>query len=153
VSPRLRPAVAGDVPAVVAMDQAGDGVGLLPSLYSDLLRRSAEGTGHLLVAEAGDGLAGFSACSQVLDEATLLALVVHRSRRGCGTGRALLAASLEALTAAGAARCLLEARASNTAALALYVGAGFREDGRRRGYYPCASTLEREDAVLMSREL
>jgi [ribosomal protein S18]-alanine N-acetyltransferase len=126
---------------------------LQPSLFNQLLQRGADALALLLVAEAGDGLAGFSACSRVLDEATLLALVVHPLHRRRGNGRALLAASLDALAGAGAARCLLEVRVSNRAALALYAGAGFREDGRRRGYYPGASTLEREDAVLMSRAL
>ncbi|KGE05262.1 Ribosomal-protein-S18p-alanine acetyltransferase [Pseudohaliea rubra DSM 19751] len=156
----LRPALAEDLPAIVAIDQGNDGVGLLPSLYAELLPCAADGKGGeggkglLLVAETdGEHIAGFSACSQVLDEATLLALVVEPTRRGSGLGTALLAASVEALAAAGATRCLLEVRASNAAGLALYAAAGFREDGRRRGYYPGAGTLEREDAVLMSREL
>ena len=149
----LRPAVAGDLPAIVAIDQGEDGVGLLPSLYAELLSRVTAGTALLLVAEEGEDIAGFSACSRVLDEATLLALVVEASRRGCGVGAALLAASLEALAERGARRCLLEVRASNAPALALYEGAGFREDGRRRGYYPGTGDFDREDAVLMSREL
>ena len=149
----LRPAVADDLSAIVAIDQGADGVGLLPSLYADLLSRTAAGAGLLLVADAAGGVAGFSACSRVLDEATLLALVVDPPRRGCGIGAALLAASLEALATTGARRCLLEVRASNAPALALYERAGFREDGRRRGYYPGAGTLDREDAVLMSRDL
>jgi len=153
VNPRLRPALAEDLPAIVTLDQGADGVGLQPSLYSQLLQRGADGRALLLVAEAGGGLAGFSACSRVLDEATLLALVVHPAQRSRGNGRALLAASLDALAGAGAARCLLEVRASNRAALALYAAAGFREDGRRRGYYPGAGSAEREDAVLMSRAL
>jgi ribosomal-protein-alanine N-acetyltransferase len=41
---------------------------------------------------------------------------------------------------------LLEVRADNCGALALYSGHGFREVGRRRRYYPDGS-----DAVLMER--
>ncbi|MHA7817034.1 MAG: GNAT family N-acetyltransferase [Pseudohaliea sp.] len=149
----LRPAVAGDLPAIVAIDQGEDGVGLRPMLYAELLSRATAGTALLLVAEELEGIAGFSACSQVLDEATLLALVVASSRRGRGVGAALLAATLKALAGRGARRCLLEVRASNAGALALYEEAGFREDGRRSGYYPGTGDLDREDAVLMSREL
>ena len=78
----LRPAAAGDLPAIVAIDQGDDGVGLLPSLYADLLTQAAAGAGLLLVADAPEGVVGFSACSCVLDEATLLALVVDPRRRG-----------------------------------------------------------------------
>jgi len=153
VNAALRPAAAGDLPAIVAIDQGDDGVGLLPSLFADLLTQAAAGAGLLLVADAPEGVVGFSACSCVLDEATLLALVVDPRRRGRGIGTALLSASLRALAAGGASRCLLEVRASNAPALALYAAAGFREDGRRRGYYPGTGTLDREDAVLMSRDL
>ena len=45
----------------------------------------------------------------------------------------------------------LEVRASNRAALALYEGEGFIEDGVRKDYYPAGSG--REDALLMSKEL
>ena len=68
-----------------------------------------------------------------------------------GLGGLLLAAALRAAVAAGAGRCLLEVRASNRAALALYRRQGFTEDGVRKNYYPAGAG--REDALLMSKEL
>ena len=56
----------------------------------------------------------------------------------------------------GSERLLLEVRAGNAAAVALYRRAGFNEDGRRRGYYPPlegTTGANREDAILMSRRL
>ena len=41
----------------------------------------------------------------------------------------------------------LEARPSNTAAIALYQGFGFREVGRRRNYYD----LPKEDALILTK--
>jgi ribosomal-protein-alanine N-acetyltransferase len=46
---------------------------------------------------------------------------------------------------------LLEVRATNQPALALYAQQGFAEIGRRRGYYPAEAG--REDAIVMAREL
>ncbi len=48
-------------------------------------------------------------------------------------------------------RMLLEVRATNRAALALYTRQGFIEVGRRHGYYPAHE--QREDAIVMAREL
>jgi ribosomal-protein-alanine N-acetyltransferase len=53
-----------------------------------------------------------------------------------------------------AERLLLEVRAGNQRAIALYQQAGFGEDGCRKGYYPAVKgTTGREDALLMSRPL
>ncbi|HNU84100.1 MAG TPA: ribosomal-protein-alanine acetyltransferase, partial [Thermoanaerobaculia bacterium] len=54
---------------------------------------------------------------------------------------------LETLAAAGAERCFLDVAAGNHAALALYRSLGFRETGRRPGYYPSGET-----ALLFTRE-
>ncbi|MBI1835168.1 MAG: hypothetical protein HYR92_05355 [Burkholderiales bacterium] len=43
---------------------------------------------------------------------------------------------------------LLEVRVSNTRAIAVYEQFGFRESGRRKGYYP-ADQGRREDAIVM----
>ncbi|MBY6187106.1 ribosomal protein S18-alanine N-acetyltransferase [Marinobacter hydrocarbonoclasticus] len=94
---------------------------------------------------------GFYLFQQVLDEVTLMNLCVDPDAQGQGLGRALLSRALEKASAAGAAHCFLEVRASNAAAISLYQKLGFAEDGRRKGYYPTRDG--REDAVLMSRTL
>jgi ribosomal-protein-alanine N-acetyltransferase len=48
---------------------------------------------------------------------------------------------------AGARRALLEVRAGNTPARALYASLGFTDRGVRRGYY----TAPLEDAVVLER--
>ena len=48
-------------------------------------------------------------------------------------------------------RMVLEVRASNAAAIALYRRAGFSDIGLRRDYYQAENG--REDAILMGREL
>jgi ribosomal-protein-alanine N-acetyltransferase len=87
---------------------------------------------------------------------------VVAGQRRSGVGRGLLATGIEALRLRGVARILLEVRAGNAAALAMYTAMGFNRDGVRRAYYPgLDGTVRdprldgaaREDAVLMSLSL
>lgn len=149
----LRRAVDADLPGLADIDGREQTLALGPGACRELLHSMAHDRALLLVADRGGQLAGFAACSRVLDEATLLALAVDPGHRRRGVGGALLGKTLGALAGAGLRRCLLEVRASNTAAIALYRHQGFLEDGRRRGYYPARGTLGSEDAVLMSRSL
>ncbi|WP_187276583.1 ribosomal protein S18-alanine N-acetyltransferase [Parahaliea maris] len=108
-----------------------------------------EGRDYTLVADIAGVVSGFVVCQCVVGE-----LSVHNVAVAPGAQRQGLASSLlrRAIAEAGkeAQRCLLEVRASNAPALALYRRLGFGEDGRRPNYYPCAGG--REDAVLMSLE-
>ena len=146
----LRPADAGDMEALLAVNAQAGAEALPRSWLLDLSRYSGEG-GLFLVAESEAGIVdGFCLATVVLDEASLL-LIVARSRvRRKGLGRALLTALLDRLGRRSVRRCLLEVRETNAAALALYSGLGFVRDGRRRGYYPAGEADEREDAILMS---
>ncbi|MGJ8514933.1 GNAT family N-acetyltransferase [Carnimonas bestiolae] len=74
--------------------------------------------------------------------------VAHQWRRR-GVARQLVAAAQARLHEEQRERLLLEVRASNAPALALYQQCGFALDGRRRGYYPTPDG-GREDALLMS---
>ena len=102
-------------------------------------------------SEEDAAVAGFAISQRVLDETTLLNLAVAPEQQGRGQGAALLAAVLDQALADGAQRCLLEVRASNSVAQRLYAGAGFVQDGVRKGYYPV--TAGKEDAILMSLDM
>jgi ribosomal-protein-alanine N-acetyltransferase len=106
---------------------------------------------YALVVDVDGEAAGFVVICVVLDEASILNIVVHPSRRRRGLALALVRAALAAIRESGGNRCLLEVRESNTAARRLYEKFGFRIDGIRRDYYPAPSG--REDAVLMSVHL
>lgn len=71
-------------------------------------------------------------------------IAVDPSERRKGLGKKLLELSLEAARLTSIERILLEVRESNTAARALYEGAGFVSHGRRKSYYSAPP----EDAVL-----
>jgi ribosomal-protein-alanine N-acetyltransferase len=69
--------------------------------------------------------------------------------RGQGVGRRELSRLLGELRSEGCERIVLELRASNVAAMALYGGAGFKVDRLRRNYYASPP----ENGVDMSLEL
>ena len=88
-----------------------------------------------VVAEDGADLVGYAGLHAGLGEATVqtLAVAPHRQRAGVGSG--LLAHLLDDAAARGLSTVLLEVRADNSAALALYARHGFTPVGVRRGYY------------------
>lgn len=83
----------------------------------------------------------------VIDELHIHNFFVPQSFQRQGHARALLQRMLQQARDAGCVRALLEVRAANTAAIALYRAAGFVECGRRKGYY--RHEAGREDAILM----
>lgn len=84
----------------------------------------------------------------VLDEAELLTLAVVPAARRNGTGRRLVARFATEATRRGARTAFLEVAADNRPALALYAATGWRDAGRRRGYYG-----DGVDAVIMRKAL
>ena len=79
---------------------------------------------------------GFVISRKAADEAEILSIVVAPGRRRDGFGRALLASHLARLAEAGVAHVFLEVEDGNLPAERLYRHFGFREVGRRKGYYP-----------------
>jgi ribosomal-protein-alanine N-acetyltransferase len=94
-------------------------------------------------------LGGFITSRLVADEVHVHNFGVRPALRRLGMGGALLRASLDYGLARGAVGALLEVRASNKAAQALYASRGFTVAGRRKNYYDHPT----EDAVLMSAKL
>lgn len=123
-----------------------------PPWSESLLRQRIEGAGSFgLGLFEGDALIGFALFSCLFDEAELLQVAVLPSRRRQGLARQLLQQGMIELSRQDVSRLMLEVRASNAAAIALYRTLGFGEDGRRRNYYPLADG--HEDALLMSCQL
>lgn len=145
---QLRDASEADIPALMGLADTTDLSDWSESDFSNVIDGQR---GLLTLAFAREVLAGFIASSSVVDEVTLLNLAVGRGHRRHGLGRALVQNMLAHYRIAGAARCLLEVRESNSGARALYTELGFTVDGRRPDYYLLADG--REDAVLMSLEL
>ncbi len=142
-----QPLALADAAAMAALETVAVPWPWSPGQYADSLA-----AGHFGWCRREQGaLLGFILFMQVLDEATLLNLVVNPARQRAGLGRGLLRYGLEALRAHAVSQCLLEVRVSNSAAIALYRQLGFQDIGLRKGYYPAGSG--REDALVMRRSL
>ncbi len=92
---------------------------------------------------------GFLLGRVIAGEAELLTLAVAPQARRRGTGRALLRGFIEQIRARGAVSAFLEVLAENTPARQLYAGTGWRESGRRKGYYR-APDGRRIDALILT---
>lgn len=140
-------ATASDLDAIVRLDSSafefpwsrGDFEGSLKVGHSFLLLKDDE------------TLLGVAVSMQIFDEAELLTIAVDPAYQGQGYGKLLLNELLARLARNGAERLFLEVRVSNTRAHSLYLGAGFEEISRRKGYYPTRDG--REDAIVMEKLL
>jgi ribosomal-protein-alanine N-acetyltransferase len=94
-------------------------------------------------------LVGYVCFWVVFEELRMMNLAVAPHVRHRGIGRWLLQQALTMGLEHGARRALLEVRASNSPAVALYEQAGFSRSGVRAKYY----TNPVEDAVLMELKL
>ena len=117
--------------------------------------------GEAWVADEQGTIAGFASFRVVDTEAELLNIAVHPQQRRKGCGSLLIEHILNEAARLGVERVFLEVRVSNQAALLLYERFGFRQIGRRRGYYPAPSSHlrahprphTREDALLLAKDL
>ncbi|MGI6679320.1 MAG: ribosomal protein S18-alanine N-acetyltransferase [Dehalobacterium sp.] len=85
----------------------------------------------------------------IIDEAHITTIAVHPDYRGQKIGEKLLSHLIVQSMVQGALRMTLEVRPSNVPALNLYQRMGFKNAGRRRGYY----TDTKEDAIIMWKTL
>jgi len=84
-----------------------------------------------------------------VDELHINNIGVREESRRRGLGRTLLGAALDAGASRGARLAVLEVRAGNAAAQALYRGFGFEVVGERRNYYKSPV----ENALVMTKRL
>lgn len=141
--PAIRAAVADDLPALVALDEACFGADAWSAgAWEDEFERLSEDR-VVLVADDG-AVVGYVVLllpPVAEDVVEVLRIAVAPAVRRTGVGGQLMVMALD--------RCagrtvLLEVAAGNESAIGLYAGFGFGEISRRRGYYAGG-----EDAVIM----
>ncbi|MEB3265703.1 MAG: GNAT family N-acetyltransferase [Cyanobacteriota bacterium] len=126
------PLSAADRAACLALDQRA-----LGGFWSDAQWQAELGQpGRPALGFWGEGQLRAMACGWlVVDELHIVLVATDPTWRRQGLARRLLAALMARAAAAGARHATLEVAAGNGAARALYGQLGFREAGRRRGYY------------------
>lgn len=146
---RLRPAVPGDLDALLALENV--------SFREDRLSRRSlrrflrKEQAPVVVAEDHTGRVVGSAIvlrRRGSGRERLYSLAVDPAARGLGVGRSLLDEVLASAAARGSVALHLEVREDNAPARALYLSAGFRETGVAPGYY-----ADGAPAVRMERSL
>ena len=100
----------------------------------------------------GREIAGFMLSRRAADEAEILSVAVAQRRRGRGLAGKMLDLHLRRLAGFGTRQVFLEVDEANESARRLYARAGFREVGRREGYYTQESGAA-STAVVLRRDL
>ncbi len=160
-SVRIRPARTDDLHRIVEVETECYTIPWSPRAFRSLLDRAHV---RVLVAEVAADQGGDTADRDseygrrvvahgvlwhIDNEAELANLAVERRHRRRGIAARLLDQLLEDASKAGVESVFLEVRESNEAAIALYLGRGFRQVGVRRHYYE----RPREDARILRRGL
>ena len=136
----IRPAALNDVPSILAIEQqAPRAAHWTAEQYSKLV-----GGGVVLVAEEAGHLCGFVCARAVAGEWEIENVVVAAAFLRRGIADELVRELIQRAENGAASAILLEVRESNLPARRLYEKHGFREMGRRRGYYRDPM----EDAIL-----
>jgi ribosomal-protein-alanine acetyltransferase len=133
-----------DLDAVLTVEQDVQAYPWTRGNFSDALN-----CGYLcFIDELAGEVRGYAVLMPGVGEAELLTIGVALAHQRKGLGRLMLAELLRMATEKQLSRVFLEVRASNRAAIALYLRAGFAQIGLRRGYYRNAAGSE--DALVMA---
>lgn len=102
---------------------------------SRVLSMAASRDARLLIAECPPRRVGFALVEVARARAHLGAIAVVRAMRGTGVGRRLLREAEDCAQRMGALEMHLETGEANVEAMALFVRAGYRREGRVKRYY------------------
>ena len=143
----IRQAKIYDVPAMARIERESFDE---PWSAAEITKDVTAGGGlYLAAAMRGEDLAGYAEIRMIAGEAQIYNIAVAPEFRREGTGEALLRHMIEKAGEAGCSVMTLEVMDGNGAAMELYGKLGFREVGRRKGYYAKGT----RDAVLMDLAL
>lgn len=101
-----------------------------------------------LVALERDEVVGYIGSQTAVDETDVMNVAVHPDHRRKGIAEALIEMLIKQLQEQGSHALMLEVRASNAPAIALYEKMGFRQVGLRKNYY----RNPKEDALILRKE-
>ena len=140
----IRPMTAADVPSVAALEKLcfSD-----PWSVSSIASELDNPLSLWLVWEEDGAAAAYLGVQRVPPQADVMNVAVSPALRRRGIARALFAALERRLPEID--ELVLEVRATNSSAIALYRTLGFEQVGRRPNYY----LDPREDALILRKEL
>lgn len=101
-----------------------------------------------IVAEIEGHIVGYIGCWKIIDEGHITNVAVRPEYRRKHIAENLINVMISVTEDEDISSWTLEVRESNEPAKALYSKLGFKDAGRRKGYYPDT----KEDAIIMWRE-
>jgi ribosomal-protein-alanine N-acetyltransferase len=142
----LQPARWWHIPAMAEIDDAlfGTDAWSVASFWAELAA-IPDRRWYRVLLEGGD-VVGYAGLAVVDGSADVQTIAVRTDRQGRGLGAVLLDALLGEAAARGCTEVLLEVRADNAAAIALYAARGFTTITTRRRYY-----ADGTDALILRR--
>ncbi len=117
----------------------------MPWKKKDFLEMIERDNMTCLVVEKDGKLIGIAGIRQFLGVVEITNVAILEEYRKRGYGKRLISRVLEEGERLGGKEFTLEVRKSNTAALRLYEGAGFKREGERKNFYEAP----REDALIL----
>lgn len=144
----IRTADVSDLSALVELNDSSNPHPWSAKLIADAL----SGRNNWVMVNHEQQIVAWLTASQVFDQSELELIVTGQQWRRQGLGLQLMQHWMVWATAQGCTELLLEVRASNVAAIALYEKLAFIQVGVRKGYYPVADG-SKEAAVLMTCQL
>lgn len=148
---RLRPLRAADLDRVLQLEGELFGPGAWSrGMYESELASPARRYAAVVTAHpgAGERLVGYAGVN-LGEDAEVMTVGVDPGYRRRGLARRLMADLAVEARRAGCARLLLEVRAGDPGAQALYLSLGYAPIGRRANYY----AAEGEDAIVMAKDV
>jgi len=139
----IRHAAKSDIPEIAEIEKVSFSDPWDKQLFLDAIDSEDK---YLIIAEGGKEIEGYVVFEKVLDEGHITNLAVAAKHRKKGIATGLVSNVLDLAKHLGIKEIFLEVRESNEAAKSLYSKFGFREIGRRKGYYPKAG----ESALVLS---
>ena len=103
---------------------------------------------YWVVALSADTVVGYIGSQSSIDESDVMNVAVHPDWRRQGIAENLIEHLILELKSRGSKALMLEVRASNAPAIALYEKLGFYQVGLRKNYYK----NPKEDALILRKE-
>lgn len=104
---------------------------------------------YMIAVKLDDKVLGYGGMYFVADEGYICNVAVSKSARGQGFGKIIVNKLIECSRSKNLSFLSLEVRASNSVAINLYAGLGFKNMGVRKKFYTSPS----EDAIIMTKKL
>lgn len=147
---QVRFATADDLEALLVLERACfDDPWQIPSLTAELPVGPPSADHHRAWVALDQGaVVGSLLAWRLFETCEINRVATLPACRGRGIGKAMVQACLGFCEAEGASQALLEVRADNAAAIALYRSCGFDATGLRKRYYADGS-----DALIMTQAL